>query len=30
MIGSSEMVVTGISGDGTRVPVLEHGAWQLS
>ena len=29
MIGSPEMVVTGIKPDGTRVPVLQAGAWQI-
>ena len=29
MIGSPEMVVTGITRDGTRVPVLDRGAWQI-
>ncbi len=29
MIGSPEMVVTGISADGSEVPVLVNGAWQI-
>ena len=29
MIGSDEVSVTGIKTDGTRVPVLRGGAWQL-
>jgi aminopeptidase len=29
MIGSPEMTVTGITGDGGRVPVLVHGQWQI-
>jgi aminopeptidase len=29
MIGSPELEVTGVRGDGTRVPVLRDGAWQL-
>jgi aminopeptidase len=29
MIGSPEMTVTGITEDGTRVPVLVHGQWQI-
>ena len=29
MIGSSALTVTGITGDGERVPVLAGGAWQL-
>lgn len=29
MIGSDEVDVTGIAADGTRVPVLRGGAWQI-
>jgi aminopeptidase len=29
MIGSPEVQVTGITGDGQRVPVLRDGAWQI-
>jgi aminopeptidase len=29
MIGSDDVDVTGITGDGTRVPVLRGGAWQI-
>jgi aminopeptidase len=29
MIGSNEVSVTGIAGDGSRVPVLRDGVWQL-
>jgi aminopeptidase len=29
MIGSNELSVTGITGDGERVPVLIEGRWQL-
>jgi aminopeptidase len=29
MIGSPEVQVTGIAGDGERVPVLRDGAWQI-
>ncbi len=29
MIGSPEMLVTGITADGERVPVLDRGAWQV-
>ena len=29
MIGSPEMLVTGITADGKRVPVLDRGAWQI-
>ena len=29
MIGSNELDVTGIAADGTRVPVLRDGSWQL-
>jgi aminopeptidase len=27
MIGSPEMQVTGVTGDGERIPVLRDGAW---
>ena len=29
MIGSDELAITGITGDGREVPVLRGGAWQL-
>jgi aminopeptidase len=29
MVGSNDVAVTGIRGDGTEVPVLRDGAWQL-
>jgi aminopeptidase len=29
MIGSSELAVTGVNGDGDRVPVLVDGSWQI-
>jgi aminopeptidase len=29
MVGSDEVAVTGITGDGDEVPVLRDGAWQL-
>jgi aminopeptidase len=29
MIGSPELAVDGITGDGTAVPVLRNGAWQI-
>jgi aminopeptidase len=29
MIGDDDVAVTGIAGDGSRVPVLRRGAWQL-
>jgi aminopeptidase len=29
MIGSPELEVTGITGEGERIPVLREGAWQL-
>ena len=29
MIGSRQLDVTGITGDGERVPVLIDGAWQI-
>jgi aminopeptidase len=29
MIGSAEVAVTGVRGDGSRVPVLRGGAWQI-
>lgn len=29
MIGGDDVAVTGVAGDGTRVPVLRGGAWQL-
>jgi aminopeptidase len=29
MIGSNELEVDGITGDGTRVPVLRGGSWQI-
>lgn len=29
MVGSSEVDVTGITGDGTEVPLLREGAWQI-
>jgi aminopeptidase len=29
MIGSTALTVTGITGDGGRVPVLQGGAWQI-
>jgi aminopeptidase len=29
MIGSAELEVTGVTTDGTRVPVLRQGDWQL-
>jgi len=29
MIGSSEVAVTGVTGDGTEVPLLRDGAWQI-
>ena len=29
MIGSDDVTVTGIGGDGSRTPVLRRGAWQL-
>jgi aminopeptidase len=29
MIGSTALTVTGITGDGERVPVLQGGAWQI-
>jgi aminopeptidase len=29
MIGSDEVEVTGVTGDGERVPVLRGGAWQI-
>ncbi len=29
MIGSSEIDVTGVKGDGTEVPLLREGAWQI-
>jgi aminopeptidase len=29
MIGSDDVAVTGITGDGERVPVLRGGVWQL-
>jgi aminopeptidase len=29
MIGSDDVTVTGVAGDGTRTPVLRGGSWQL-
>jgi aminopeptidase len=29
MIGSSEIDVTGVAGDGTEIPLLRDGAWQI-
>ena len=29
MIGSNEVSVTGIADDGTRVPILRDGSWQI-
>ena len=29
MIGSPELDVTGVTGDGERVPVLRDGDWQI-
>jgi aminopeptidase len=29
MIGGDDVDVTGIAGDGSRVPVLRGGAWQI-
>ena len=29
MIGSPELAVDGITGDGDVVPVLREGAWQI-
>ena len=29
MIGSPELEVTGVTGDGERVPILRDGDWQL-
>jgi aminopeptidase len=29
MIGRPDLQVTGITGDGDRVPVLVQGAWQI-
>jgi aminopeptidase len=29
MIGSEELMITGITRDGERVPVLHRGAWQI-
>jgi hypothetical protein len=29
MIGSHEVVVTGVDGDGDRTPLLASGEWQL-
>ena len=30
MVGSNDVSVTGVKQDGTRVPVLRDGAWQLT
>jgi len=29
MIGSEELMISGITADGEKVPVLHHGAWQI-
>lgn len=29
MIGGSEVTVTGICADGTQIPLLQAGKWQL-
>jgi aminopeptidase len=29
MVGSSEVDVTGVKGDGTEIPLLREGAWQI-
>jgi hypothetical protein len=29
MIGSPELAVDGLTGDGDAVPVLRQGAWQI-
>jgi leucyl aminopeptidase (aminopeptidase T) len=30
MVGSPELEIDGIAGDGTAVPILRDGAWVLS
>jgi hypothetical protein len=30
MIGGSEVTVTGLHADGTRIPILQAGTWQLT